>query len=69
MCRLVGVIYFTAWVSALLVLTIMGNAKASSCGTSDITSSHAFLYIYFQHHKYQQSEIWDCLTNIDRRLC
>ena len=29
------VIYISAWASALLVLTVMGNAKASARGTGD----------------------------------
>ena len=40
----------SAWASALLVLAVMGNAKASSCGTGDGTATHAFfilcLYTY-----------------------
>ena len=31
----IGVLYISAWASALLVLTVMGNARASKCGTSD----------------------------------
>ena len=30
-----GAIYIQAWASALLVLTVMGNTRASKCGTSN----------------------------------
>lgn len=51
-----GVVYhISAWASALLVLAVMGNAKASSCGTGDGTATHAFsftaLHVFlFYHH-------------------
>ena len=35
----------SAWASALLVLTVMGNAKASARGTGDSTATHAF-FVY-----------------------
>lgn len=28
-------LYISAWASALLVQTVMGNARASECGTGD----------------------------------
>ena len=34
-----------AWASALLVQTVMGNARASECGTGDEFDSHAFFCI------------------------
>lgn len=37
----------SAWASALLVLAVMGNAKASSCGTGDGTATHAFSFSAF----------------------
>ena len=40
-----GAIYIQAWASALLVLTVMGNTRASKCGTSDGMNSHAF-FVY-----------------------
>lgn len=30
-----GTLYIQAWASALLVLTVMGNTRASKCGTSN----------------------------------
>ena len=38
-------LYVSAWASALLVLAVMGNAKASSRWTSNSTATHAFSYI------------------------
>ena len=41
--------YISAWASALLVLTVMGNAKASSCGTSDSDRlPRFFVYVLFR---------------------
>lgn len=34
-----GAVYIQAWASALLVLTAMGNARASECGTGDESST------------------------------
>ena len=42
-------VYISAWASALLVLTVMGNAKASSCGTSDSDRlPRFFVYVLFR---------------------
>ena len=38
-------LYISAWASALLVQTVMGNARASECGTGDEFDSHAFFCI------------------------
>ena len=35
----------SAWASALLVLTVMGNAKASARGTGNSTATHAFFIL------------------------
>ena len=41
-----GAIYIQAWASALLVLTVMGNTRASKCGTSDgKTPTLFFVYV------------------------
>ena len=40
------VIYISAWASALLVLTTMGNAKASMRGTSDRYRFPRFSFLY-----------------------
>ena len=40
-----GAIYIQAWASALLVLTVMGNTRASKCGTSDGMTLTLFSYI------------------------
>lgn len=39
-------IYISAWASALLVQSSVGNARASMCGTSNSTDSRAFLYMH-----------------------
>lgn len=39
-------IYISAWGSALLVQTTVGNAKASKRGTGNDTGSRAFFYMY-----------------------
>lgn len=41
--------YISAWASALLVQTVMGNARASECGTGDEFDSHAFSYTINNH--------------------
>ena len=35
-------LYISAWASALLVQTVMGNARASECRTGNEFDSHAF---------------------------
>ena len=42
-----GVEYHIGVGFALLVLAVMGNAKASSCGTGDGTATHAFSFSAF----------------------
>ena len=46
-----GVIYISAWASALLVLTTMGNAKASSCGMSGCKTPTLFSCIKLKLNK------------------
>lgn len=41
--------YYSAWGSALLVQIVMGNAKASNCGTSDKYSHPRFFVSLCQH--------------------
>ena len=48
-------LYVSAWASALLVLTVMGNAKASDCGMSNSTATHAFSYTVNQYVKFLNS--------------
>ena len=45
-----GVIYISAWASALLVQLTMGNARASECGTGNCktpTLFHIYNYLNF----------------------
>ena len=39
-------LYISAWASALLVQTVMGNAKASKCGTSNRYRFPRFFFIW-----------------------
>ena len=52
-CAFIGMpivaLYVSAWASALLVLAVMGNAKASSRWTSNGTAPHAF-FVYIQQN-------------------
>lgn len=52
-CAFIGMpivaLYVSAWASALLVLAVMGNAKASSRWTSNGTATHAF-FVYIQQN-------------------
>ncbi|WP_368123576.1 hypothetical protein, partial [Bacteroides sp. RTP21281st1_F3_RTP21281_210402] len=43
---LVELLYISAWASALLVLAVMGNAKASISGMSDRYRFPRFFFIY-----------------------
>lgn len=51
-----------AWASALLVLTLTGNAKASMRGTSDKHDSHAFFVSKLKRNlilgKIANGELW-----------
>lgn len=45
-------LYVSAWASALLVLAVMGNAKAPSRRTGNSTATHAFPFMtYLLNHK------------------
>ena len=52
-----GAIYIQAWASALLVLTVMGNTRASKCGTSDGKTPTLFFVYTINWIRHQGSRL------------